>query len=93
MHFVAHLLYTEGVGEQSGKTLSLYPNPVSDKLTVESQEALGTVEIYNLIGALVYNQKNCPTKLEIYTTDLPAGIYFIRMTNDKVSETCRFVKK
>ena len=92
-NFVANLLYTEGVGEQTGNNLVLYPNPVNDKLTVEAHEALGNVEIYNLMGALVYSQKNCANKVEINTSDLQSGIYFIRLTNDKTSETRRFVKE
>ena len=92
-NFVANLMYTEGVGEQTGNNLVLYPNPVNNKLTVEAHEALGTVEIFNLMGALVYSQKDCTDKVEINTSDLQSGIYFIRMTNDKVSETRRFVKE
>ena len=90
---VAHFEYTEGVGEQSANALVIYPNPVNDKLTVEAQEAIGTVEIYNLMGAVIYSQKNCGTKVNINTTDLQSGIYFIRLMNDKVSETRRFVKE
>ena len=92
-NFIANLMYTEGVGEQTGNNLVLYPNPVNNKLTIEAQEALGTVEIYNLMGALVYSQKNCANKVEINTSDLQSGIYFIRLTNDKTSETRRFVKE
>ena len=90
---VAHFEYTEGVGEQSANALVIYPNPVNDKLTVEAQEAIGTVEIYNLMGAVIYSQKNCGNKVEINTSDLQSGIYFIRLMNDKVSETRRFVKE
>jgi len=92
-HFVANLEYTEGVGEQNGSQTLIYPNPVNDKLTVEAEEAIGTVEIYNLMGAMVYSQKNCTNKVEINTADLQSGIYFIRLMNDKVSETRRFVKE
>ena len=92
-NFVANLMYTEGVGEQSIQNLVFYPNPVNDKLTVETQEAIGKVEIYNLMGTLVYSQKGCANKVEINTADLQSGIYFIRLTNDKVSETRRFVKE
>ena len=91
-NFVAHLEYTEGINEH-GSTILIYPNPVNDKLSIEAQEAIGTVEIYNLMGALVYTQKDCGNKLEIQTSDLLTGIYFIRLTNDKVSETRRFVKE
>ena len=86
-------MYTEGVDEQSGNKTLIYPNPVNDKLTIEAEQALGTVEIYNLMGALVYSQKDCANKVEINTSDLPTGIYFIRMTNDKTSEARRFVKE
>ena len=92
-NFVAHLMYTEGVDEQSGNKTLIYPNPVNDKLTIEAEQALGTVEIYNLMGSLVYSQKDCANKVEINTSDLPTGIYFIRMTNDKTSEARRFVKE
>ena len=92
-NFVANLMYTEGIGEQGLHTLVIYPNPVNDKLTVEAEDAIGTVEIYNLMGALVYNQKGCTNKVEINTAEMQSGIYFIRMTNDKSSETRRFVKE
>ena len=90
---VANLIYTVGVGEQMGNNITLYPNPVNDKLTIEAEAALGTVEIYNLMGALVYSQKGCTNKVEVNTSDLQSGIYFIRMTNDNASETRRFVKE
>ena len=76
-----------------GNNITLYPNPVNDKLTIEAEATLGTVEIYNLMGALVYSQKGCTNKVEINTSDLQSGIYFIRMTNDNASETRRFVKE
>ena len=92
-HFVANLEYTVGISEQSGNKTLIYPNPVNEKLTVEAQEIISTVEIYNLMGALVYSQKDCTNKVEINTADLPSGIYFIRLTNERVSETRRFVKE
>ena len=91
-NLVAHFQHTQGIGEHIGQTL-IYPNPVNDKLTIEAQEAINTVEIYNLMGALVYSQKDCGNKVEIHTADLHSGIYFIRMTSNKVSETRRFVKE
>lgn len=91
-NLVAHFRHTEGVGEHSSQTL-IYPNPVNDKLTVESQEAINNVKIYNLMGALVYSQKDCTNKVEIQTSNLSSGIYFIRLTTNKVTETRRFVKE
>jgi len=83
---------TVGVGEQSGNTV-LYPNPVSDKLIIESQDVIDFVEIYNLMGALVYSQNDYGDKLEINTADLPSGIYFVRLTTGDGTQVRRFVKE
>ncbi len=92
-NLIANLQHTVGLGEQGIHALVIYPNPVNDKLTVMAEDAFGTVEIYNLMGALVYSQKGSSNKVEINTTDLPTGVYFIRLTTDQVSETRRFVKE
>ncbi len=89
----ANLINTEGVGDNNGTTAVIYPNPVNDKLTVEAREAIDKVEIYNLLGTLVYSQKNCASKVEITTANLQSGIYFIRLTTKHASETRRFVKE
>ena len=75
---VVHFEYTEGLGEQSVHSVVIYLNLVNDKLTVEAQETIGTVEIYNLLGATVYSQKSCGNKVEINTADLQSGIYILR---------------
>ena len=90
---VAHFVYTEGIGEQSAHSLIIYPNPVDDKLTIEAQKAIGTVEIYNLMGALVYSQKNCGNKVEINTADMQSGIYFIHFISSDGVATRRVIKR
>ena len=91
-NFTANLLYTVGLNELDNNVL-IYPNPVSDKLSVEAKEAIGKVEIYNVMGALVYSQKDCESKIEIETSQLPAGTYLIRLTTDNATVMRRFVKK
>ena len=92
-NLVANFLHTENVGEQNDNTILVYPNPVNDRLLVEAWEAIDNIEIYNVMGALVYSQKNCANKVEITTDDLPAGTYVIRLTMKNISEIRRFVKE
>ena len=87
-----NLVSTEGVSEQNGK-LIMYPNPVSDKLIVEAAETIDRLEIYNLLGALVYTGNDCTTKVEISVSDLPSGMYFVRLKTNNNTETLKFVKK
>ena len=90
---VAHLhLNTDGIEEQSSG-IDLYPNPVSDKLTVEANEAIEQVEVFSITGAMVFSQKNCSETMEINTTKMPAGTYVIRITTHNNTEVRRFVNK
>ena len=90
---VANLQYVEGMDENAKNDFVLYPNPVSDKLTVEATEAIDHIEVFNIAGAMVFSQKNCADKVEINMTDLPVGTYVIRMTTQSATEVRRFVKK
>ena len=90
---VANLDYTEGIGEQGGMALLMYPNPVGDLLTVEAQETIEKVEVYNIVGALVLSQTCNANKVEIGTAELPAGTYIIRLTTDNGLRANRFVKE
>ena len=90
---VANLDYTEGIGEQGGMALLMYPNPVGDLLTVETQETIEKVEVYNIVGALVLSQTCNTNKVEIGTAELPAGTYIIRLTTDNGLRANRFVKE
>ena len=92
-NLVAHLHCVASVDENTHQTLNIYPNPVSDKLTIESSEAVGFVEIYNLTGAMVVSQECNSEKAEIDVNSLHEGIYFIRITTDTATLTRRFVKR
>jgi hypothetical protein len=87
-----NLISTEGLGELSGNFV-MYPNPVSDKLVVETTETIDHLEIYNLLGALVYSDTDCAKKVEISVSDLPSGMYFVRLKTNNNTETLKFVKK
>ena len=83
---------TVGVGEQDHH-VTLYPNPVNDKLIVEAQGAIDRLEIYNLMGALVYSQDDCTNKTEVAVDNLPSGVYFLRLTTNGGTQVQKFVKE
>ena len=89
---VANVQHVEGIEEHTGVSFDIYPNPVSDKLTIEASEAIDNIEVFNITGAKVFSQKSFTEKVEINTTDLSAGTYIIRMTTKNASEVRRFVK-
>ena len=90
---VAHLEYIESINEQKSSDVMLYPNPVHDMLTIESDEPVLQYELYNMTGALVARVKECfGQHLELDVKTLPAGSYLLRLTTDTSVVTRRFVK-
>ena len=92
-NYVAHLQHVDGISEYNGISVSVFPNPASDKLTIEASESIRMIEIYNINGALVYKQKDCSEKMEVYVTEYAPGTYTIRMITESAVETRRFVKE
>ena len=92
-HLVAHFINTVGVGETEGIHFTIYPNPASEKLTVECETPVRQCEIFNMAGAKVYAAKDCTQKFEIGLDNLSVGTYIIRLTSDHFTQTKRFVKE
>ncbi len=60
-------------------TLSVYPNPTSNMISVSSNETIQTLKVYNKLGQVVkmVNDVN-QSKYEMSVEELPEGIYFIK---------------
>ena len=78
---------TSNSGEASA--VIIYPNPVQNILYVEGNSGAYSIEIYSLIGQLVKTVSNAN---EIDVSLLSQGIYLIRIRNENISTTQRFIK-
>lgn len=87
------ILEDVSVNENTVEEIMLYPNPVSDKLTVEALKPRFDIEIFNLTGELVYSQKDCVNPTVIDISGLSEGFYFIKMTADRSTLTRKFIKQ
>jgi hypothetical protein len=76
------------VSENEEEVVSLYPNPVKDRLMVKA-ENLQSVEIYNLVGQQVL----VSTSDIVDMGALNQGIYFVRINADGKTVTKRVVKQ
>ena len=76
------------VSENEEEVVSLYPNPVKDRLMVKA-ENLQSVEIYNLVG----QQVMVSTSDIVDMGALNQGIYFVRVNADGKTVTKRVVKQ
>ena len=78
---------TSNSGEASA--VIIYPNPVQNILYVEGNSGAYSIEIYSLIGQLVKAVSNVN---EIDVSLLSQGVYLIRISNENISTTQRFIK-
>ena len=75
--------------------VSIYPNPTSGQLTVNSNEAIESVIIYDLSGRIVEMQNiNAETTAHLNVAHLNSGIYFIKtqLLNNQ-TKTSKFIKQ
>lgn len=73
-------------------SLSIYPNPVVDELTVNSANEITSLAIYNLSGAMMRTDK-CDIEgscAKINLSSLSAGVYIVKVNNTEVG---KFIKK
>lgn len=72
-----------GVTETENAEVKIYPNPASSALVIEWGG--GKVSLHNAIGELVVEKSAAGNREEIDVSNLPEGIYFLRM--EKAGET------
>ena len=85
---VIHDLAHNDVPENGEEVVSLYPNPVTDRLIVKA-ENLQSVEVYNAVGQLVMKTVNEIVDLSALTD----GIYLVRVVCESGMMTKRIVKQ
>lgn len=73
--------------------ISIYPNPAIDQIFVETTAVNGNLLITDIHGAIVYAGQVSSTLVNIPVQDLPAGTYFITVTDALSSATGMFVKQ
>lgn len=90
-----------GITEQRSDLISaLYPNPCSGAVRLRYQISdIGylTLDLYSISGLKIgrlMNEKRMPGTydMEVDLSDLPAGVYFFRLTTDEGMEMAKVVK-
>ena len=82
----------DGMAENNA-TLSVYPNPATDRVTVSNESRVEDYEIYSITGAMLRSQKAGSNAFDVDVRDLPAGTYLIRLRTTDAIQSHRFVKK
>lgn len=77
--------------EENHDIFKIYPNPVEDKLSIETNDVLQEISIYDVNGKLIYNERKDISNI-IDMTDFTSGTYFLKIKTDKDDIIKKFVK-
>jgi Domain of unknown function (DUF4465)/Secretion system C-terminal sorting domain len=74
-------------------TAKVYPNPAKDLLNIDRPDnSLQHITVTDITGAVVYSGNTATAHTEINTSTLPAGLYLLTLSGDKVTATTGFIK-
>lgn len=83
---------TTQIADHQGQNITIYPNPVQDILNIETKQINTKVTIFDFTGKLIISQTISETGA-IDVSKISAGIYFLQIENEGITQTQKFVKQ
>ncbi len=69
-----------GITDQESEKVSIYPNPVKGACTIECNDMIEYISVYDLTGRTVYTAAgNGSRRILLDTDSYPSGVYFLRI--------------
>jgi len=73
--------------------LTYAPNPVVSKLHLKGNEIIDNISVYNLLGQLVYDQKEMSSEVQVDLSELISGNYFVKVSSGAKSRILKIIKE
>ncbi len=86
-----------GISETPTSTLSVYPNPFTDKLHIDFDEGTtkgsDTIIVRDIYGKVIKELKDIHQQNEISMADESSGLYFLTLQSENHSQTWKVIKE
>ncbi|MEZ4874676.1 MAG: T9SS type A sorting domain-containing protein [Flavobacteriaceae bacterium] len=88
------IIYDDSLGtpENTLQNVSMYPNPAENFVTIETNDAMSQIEIYNVLGQKVLQFEADSTKMNLDISSLKTGTYMAKITSGNASKTMKLIK-
>ncbi|MBL4706710.1 MAG: T9SS type A sorting domain-containing protein, partial [Flavobacteriales bacterium] len=80
-----------GVTELSANEISIYPNPASAHITINTEDKIASITVLDLTGKVVKNPTLNTNSIDV--SNLPTGVYFLQVLTQKGTVTKKFIKQ
>ncbi|AXG73183.1 T9SS C-terminal target domain-containing protein [Flavobacterium arcticum] len=74
-------------------TVSLYPNPATDVVTITANSAIKAIAVYDIQGRLLSNVEMNSSTTSFSLSANPSGVYFAKITTANGTTTEKIIKK
>jgi hypothetical protein len=81
-----------GVSSFEASNIRMYPNPTSSVFTIEANDAIQSVALYNVLGQEVLAKNSNSTSVTLDVANLQTGVYVVKTMIGGVTATSRLVK-
>lgn len=83
-----------GVEERNLREFTMLPNPGLTEFSIELPRRIDNlkIEVYDLLGNLVYDENMETSVSTVNVSTWASGIYLVKVSNGKISNTKRFIK-
>ena len=75
------------------QSVSIYPNPTSDLVSVKANSVIRSIQVYDLQGRIVLTKLLSEENASVDFTTYASGIYYLKIDTEKGSKTEKLVKK
>jgi M6 family metalloprotease-like protein len=81
--------------ENNNVTLSVYPNPTKDRITIDSNGEIKSIEIYSITGAKIYSKPSISNSAsnEVDLSDFQNGMYILVVNDGVKRHTIKIIKQ
>ena len=84
---------TTGINDNLMADFNVYPNPVKDRLYIETSKQIQSIEVYDIYGRLqVTKTPSHQGDLSVDVSDLNSGIYFVKVKTEEGNIVKRIIK-
>lgn len=82
-----------GTEEFVANIIKLYPNPVVDFVTISSTEMMTNLEVVNILGQIVFQNRLTKMNLQLTCLDIRQDAYIVRVLIDDKVKIFKVIKK
>lgn len=91
--YTINVTSTAGINDFNATSISLYPNPVQDLLSITSGTLIDSITVFSITGQEVLKTSVNDLTTQINVSSLQSGVYLVNVASEAGTKNLRVIKK